>query len=219
MRTLPIMLTVGLGLGLAFALTGPARADAGLSVRIGTDGGASIGTEDPDEVAPGRAAPRDRHHKRDHAGEQGSDSRFTIRKRPPEWDRDRDRGRDRRKERPFFLLPRLDDDDDDRVILVPVPTPPPEPEPETAEPPPPPDPRGPAIKRARGAATAAPVTVGEPLPDDVPHVALDWRRYGLTEPPPGLVYARVGRTVLLLDPATRVVERVVEAETLAPREG
>ncbi len=75
----------------------------------------------------------------------------------------------------------------------------------------PPDPGSPrTVARARGAAPrAADYELGAALPDGVPHVTLDWRTYGLPRPPEGLVYARVGRDVLLIDPATReVVDRV-----------
>jgi hypothetical protein len=80
------------------------------------------------------------------------------------------------------------------------------------EPPPgPPDPLGaPRFLPARGAAPAEPLyEVGEPLPPDVPHVTLDWRHYRLPEPPPGRIYVRVGRAVLLIEAASRVVERRV----------
>jgi hypothetical protein len=126
------------------------------------------------------------------------------------------------RERPFLFFPHIhDDDDDDRIIVIPAPpAPPPEAAPAAApEPAPPPDPRGPAIYRARGAGPALAYAVGEPLPADVPHVALDWRIHGLPEPPPGLAYARVGRDVLLIDPASRVVERRLEPAELAPEGG
>ena len=154
-------------------------------------------------------------------GGKQPDSGITFRKRAPnEEARKRDR-RDRRRRDRFFFPHFHDDDNDDRFVLVPLPTPrpePPEAEPEPAAPAPPPDPRGAAIKRARGAAAEAPYTVGEPLPGDVPHVTLDWRRYELPEPPAGKIYARVGREVLLIDAATRVVERRVDPEEPAPEE-
>lgn len=76
----------------------------------------------------------------------------------------------------------------------------------------PPDPRGPHFRSfARGAAPDSPaLREGEPLPPGLPHVTLDWRAYGLPEPPPGLVYARVGREVFLIEPATRRIERRVD---------
>lgn len=67
----------------------------------------------------------------------------------------------------------------------------------------------------RGRGTAADtITVGRPLPADLPHVTLDWRTYGLPEPPPGEIYARVGRDVVLIDPASRVVVELLEADLL-----
>lgn len=79
------------------------------------------------------------------------------------------------------------------------------------EPAPPPDPRGPLrLTPARGIEPAAARwRVGEPLPPALPHVTLDWRRYGLPEPPAGRIYARVGRDVLLITAGERVVERVI----------
>lgn len=118
---------------------------------------------------------------------------------------------------PPFLF--FDDDDEERIVVVPAPAAPapppaPPPEAEAAEPAPPPDPQGPVMLKARGAAAEAPFTVGAPLPDDVPHVTLDWRQYGLPRPPAGLVYARVRGNVLLIDPATRLVERRIDPSTL-----
>ncbi len=62
--------------------------------------------------------------------------------------------------------------------------------------------------RTRLSARRAPV-VGGTLPLSRPHVALDWRRYDLPEPAPGQAYARVGRDVLLIEPATRTVLAIV----------
>ena len=80
-----------------------------------------------------------------------------------------------------------------------------------AEPPPPPDPRGPLwLTPARGVVpAAAPYSLGEALPPGLPHVTLDWRQFDLPEPPPGRLYARVGRDVLLITAAGRIVERVL----------
>lgn len=80
-----------------------------------------------------------------------------------------------------------------------------------AEPlPPPPDPRGPLRLMARGGEPAsAPYNVGEALPTGLPHVTLDWRRYDMPEPPPGRIYARVGRDVLLITAIGRVVEKIL----------
>ena len=76
--------------------------------------------------------------------------------------------------------------------------------------PPPPDPRGPVRLTARGAApNAVQYNVGEALPSSLPHVTLDWRKYELPEPPPGQIYARVGRDVLLITAVGRIVESVV----------
>jgi len=92
---------------------------------------------------------------------------------------------------------------------APPPTPPEEP-PAAAASPEPPDPRGPAFAPARGVEPDdAPYTIGEPLPSTLPHVTLDWRRYDLPEPPPGRIYARIGRNVLLITAAGRIVERVL----------
>lgn len=128
------------------------------------------------------------------------------------------RRRHRRRHR-FAVPVFVDDDDDDgapRVVFVPVPSPAPrEPEP-VAAPAPPPDPRGPLTVPVRGAPAGPVYAVGEPLPADLPHVTLDWRRYGLPAPPAGLVYARVGRDVLLIEPVSRRVERRVDPAALAP---
>ncbi len=80
-----------------------------------------------------------------------------------------------------------------------------------AEPPPPPDPRGPLrLTPARGIAPAeAPYVIGEALPPGLPHVTLAWRQFDLPEPPPGRLYARVGRDVLLITAAGRIVESVL----------
>lgn len=135
--------------------------------------------------------------------------------------RDRRGHHDRHDRRGVLLFPHFRVDRDERgpdVVVVPTPRPaPPEPEPEPVrEPAPPPDPRGPLTVPVRGAAAEPGYSVGEPLPPDLPHVTLDWRRYGLPEPPAGLVYARVGREVLLIDPVSRRVERRVEPATLEP---
>jgi len=89
----------------------------------------------------------------------------------------------------------------------PVAVAPPEPEP----PAPPPDPRGPLfLSPARGSAEAAETwQVGDILPPGVPHVTLDWRGYDLPQPPAGRVYARVGRSVLLITASDRVIEDVL----------
>jgi Ni/Co efflux regulator RcnB len=43
----------------------------------------------------------------------------------------------------------------------------------------------------------------------LPHVTLAWRQFDLPEPPPGRLYARVGRDVLLITAAGRIVESVL----------
>jgi Ni/Co efflux regulator RcnB len=80
-----------------------------------------------------------------------------------------------------------------------------------AEPPPPPDPHGPLrLTLARGIAPAeAPYRIGEALPPGLPHVTLAWRQFDLPEPPPGQLYARVGRDVLLITATGRIVESVL----------
>ena len=79
------------------------------------------------------------------------------------------------------------------------------------EPPPPPDPHGPLRRTlARGVEPGpVPYSLGEALPPSLPHVTLDWRRFELPEPPPGRLYARVGRAVLLITATGRVVEKVL----------
>ena len=43
----------------------------------------------------------------------------------------------------------------------------------------------------------------------MPYVKLTPEAYGLPEPPPGRIYARIGRDVLIIDPVSRVIEEVV----------
>ena len=73
------------------------------------------------------------------------------------------------------------------------------------------DPRGPLwLSSARGAALAErPYNVGEALPPGLPHVTIDWRQFDLPAPPRGQFYARVGRDVLLITAAGRIVESVL----------
>jgi Ni/Co efflux regulator RcnB len=143
--------------------------------------------------------------------------------------RDRDRRFHRRGRRPPERLPvrpftpyppyyyyEPNDDYDDEAVVPPAP--PPAPVPPAAEAAPtelsPPDPRGEArFLPARGAAPAEPgYEIGAPLPPGLPQVTLDWRYYRLPEPPPGRIYVRVGRTVLLIEAASRIVEREVAPE-------
>jgi Ni/Co efflux regulator RcnB len=124
----------------------------------------------------------------------------------------RDRRDAKRHDRFHHLVPRF------RVYRAdrepePAPPAPPAP-PEVAAPPepaPPPDPRGPLwLTPARGAAPEAERwQLGEALPPGLPHVTLDWRLHGLPAPPPGRIYVRVGRDVLLITAGERVVELVV----------
>jgi Ni/Co efflux regulator RcnB len=110
---------------------------------------------------------------------------------------------------PFFF--RDSQRDDERFEPAPAPVQVAPVPPVAVEPPPPPDPRGPLrLTPARGIAPgAAPYSVGEALPQHLPHVTLDWRQFDLPEPPPGRLYARVGRDVLLITATGRVVESVV----------
>ncbi len=128
--------------------------------------------------------------------------------RPDRPRRDRPRRRLRRLH-PFFLYPNGLRYREDRVERAdPPPAPPPDPAAESE----PPDPRGPARRAiARGLTPAAETfPIGEALPAGLPHVTLDWRYYDLPEPPAGRIYARVGRTILLITPGDRIVERIVE---------
>ncbi|MDH3668684.1 MAG: hypothetical protein OEN23_17300 [Paracoccaceae bacterium] len=128
---------------------------------------------------------------------------------------DRPRRRLRRLH-PFFLYPnglRYGGDRVERADPPPAPpaarpAPPPDPVVETE----PPDPRGPARRAVARGLTPAVETfpIGEALPAGLPHVMLDWRYYDLPEPPAGRIYARVGRTILLITPEDRIVERIVE---------
>jgi Ni/Co efflux regulator RcnB len=57
--------------------------------------------------------------------------------------------------------------------------------------------------------SAVPYVLGEALPGNLPHVTLDWREFELPEPPPGRLYARVGRDVLVITATGRIVESVL----------
>lgn len=90
------------------------------------------------------------------------------------------------------------------VPAKPAPEPEPDPEPIAETPPDPASPRPVAI--ARGADVAGPgYEIGQPLPPDTPQVTLNWRAYGLPEPPAGQIYARVRGDILLIDTADRRV--------------
>lgn len=70
----------------------------------------------------------------------------------------------------------------------------------------------PRFEAARGAdlpAQSSRYSVGEPLPRGAPHVALDWRDYGLPRPPAGDMYVRFSGAVLQIDAASRVVRKIV----------
>ena len=178
-----IAMIVALGLGAALAV--PAEAGLKFSVRIG-GGTGSASVQHGDGFKGGRRSHR-RHDRRPGRRHHGS---FPF---PHHIHGDHSR-RERRAE--------------------PVPAPP-APAPPVAvapvEPPPPPDPHGPLrLTPARGVVSgAAPYVVGEALPGNLPHVTLDWRKFELPEPPPGRIYARVGRDVLVITAAGRVVESVL----------
>lgn len=187
---------LALGIVLGLALPGPAGAGAGFTIRIGsgTDAPSSPPGATPRATTPWVVAPPDKEGR-------------------PHDRRDRDWRRKRYHHRSPYL-----GHYGGTYYAAPAPVPPPvaEAPPEAVAPPepaPPPDPRGPLfLSPARGAAAAVGAEdwqVGEALPAGVPQVTLDWRSYGLPEPPPGRVYARVGRTVLLITASGRVVEGVL----------
>jgi Ni/Co efflux regulator RcnB len=193
-----IGLVLGLALGLAFP--GQAGAGAGFTIRIGT--GHDIPPKShgvkPRATTPWVVPPPERHsrphHRRDH----------------DRYDRYRRGGRylygspylghygGSYYSEPAPSAPPLE------VVAPPVAVAPPEPAPI-------PDPRGPLfLAPARGVAVdAEDWQVGDVLPAGVPQVTLDWRRYDLPEPPPGRLYARVGRDVLLITASDRVIESVL----------
>ncbi len=198
MRKLTALVVLAAGIGLAM----PAQAELRASIRAGTPG-ASVFVR----IGDG-AGVRHLPHRPAGPGEVY----FPSRRHQGAW---------HKPEHPHHFWPwrrsflgyRVNDYDDP-LALRPVPSiPPPEEEPAAASPPvepaPPPDPRGPAIRHARGTVPAAQYVIGEPLAAAVPHVTLDWRLHALPEPPPGLIYARVGRDVLLITAVSRVVEKVV----------
>lgn len=183
---------------LCAALAVPATAPAGSwigpppapAIPAPRPGGIVKGRPDRDSYFGDRPARRDRRHRPRH--------------RPP------------RPALPYGYYYDYDDDyDRDETVVVPPPAPPPAPVP-LASPvdQPPPDPRGRSrFVPARGvAAEPSAYTIGEPLPPGVPHVTLDWAYYRLPEPPPGRIYARVGRDVLLIEAASRVVVGRIERE-------
>ena len=71
------------------------------------------------------------------------------------------------------------------------------------------DPAGPArLVRAPGAARTG-LVVGDQVPRAIPHVTLDPERFGLSRPPEGEIYARVGSQILRITNSDRVVTEIV----------
>lgn len=89
----------------------------------------------------------------------------------------------------------------------------PRPAPVAAVPAPPPeplDPRGHArTMPARGAGQPREWVLGDVLPAELPHVALEPAAFGLPQPPSGQIYARVEGNVLRIDASTRRIVAVV----------
>lgn len=191
MRTLSMIVALGLSAALATVAT-VAEAEFRFSARIDTGAGRVI-VQNGDVFKGGthragvlRATKR-RERRGRHARHRSFDYPYYLRN-----------DRSYRDERAEPAPPPADVAPTPPVAVTPV------------EPPPPPDPRGPVRLLARGGApTAVPYNVGEPLPPGLPHVTLDWRQFELPEPPPGQLYARVGRDVLLITAAGRIVESVV----------
>ncbi len=176
MRTLPLIVTLAVGVALAT----PAEAGFRFSARIGAGSGVTA-----------------------KAGSGAFWGERRVHPRPK-----------RRPLRRFLFVPRFHDHHHREpgpapAAVGPVPAPPVVATP--AEPPPPPDPHGPLrLTPARGIVpAAAPYRIGEALPPDLPHVTLAWRQFDLPEPPAGRLYARVGRDVLLITAAGRIVESVL----------
>lgn len=193
MRTLPMIAALVLGATLAM----PAQAEFGFSVQIG---GGQISRGHAGAGHTGRGA---------HAATTQRNGAFCgerrVKRRPAPrrhrglfpFSRDYYRDYGRRDRAPAPVRP------------DPVPVPPEAVAP--VEPPPPPDPHGPLRRTlARGVLPGpALYSLGEALAPNLPHVTLDWRKFDLPEPPAGRLYARVGRDVLLITAAGRVVERVL----------
>jgi Ni/Co efflux regulator RcnB len=177
-----LSMIVALGLGAAFVV--PAEAGFKFSARSG--GGASFATMQRGGSFWGeRRAYRPSGHRSGH-----------------------------RRHRNFSLFPHYGgyrDRDRERAPVAPTPAPVPPVAVVPAEHPPPPDPHGPLrLTPARGVApVAAPYVLGQALPGNLPHVTLDWREFELPEPPPGRLYARVGRDVLVITATGRIVESVL----------
>ena len=181
MRTLPMIAALVLGATLAM----PAQAEYGFSLRVG---GGQYGVEAQVSTTQRNGA---------FWGER------RVKRRPER----------RRRHHGLFLFSRDYHGGTRRRVPDPVPDPVPVPPVVVVpvEPPPPPDPHGPLRRTlARGLEPVpAPYSLGEALAPNLPHVTLDWRKYDLPEPPPGRLYARVGRDVLLITAAGRVVEKVL----------
>ena len=193
MRMLPMIVALGLGAFLAM----PAGAELRLSVQIGSWSGVAA---QPRGV--GAAWVKHRPERR------------SVRRHERRFERRFERRHERQRRHGGFLLPFYLRDYDrypSRRSAPVKPVPPPPVVAAPAEPPPPSDPHGPLrLIPARGVApVAAPYNVGEALPPGLPHVTLDWRHFDLPEPPPGQLYARVGRDVLLITAFGRIVERVL----------
>ena len=115
-----------------------------------------------------------------------------------------------RRARPLLVVPYAPPRE--RVIVrETVVTPPPAPVAAAPAPPPEPlDPRGHArTVPARGAGLPREWVLGDVLPADLPHVALEPDVYGLPQPPSGQIYARVDGDVLRIDASTRRIVAVV----------
>jgi Ni/Co efflux regulator RcnB len=220
MRTLPIIVTLILGIALAAPA---APAELRISTRIGSGGGSAVM---PRHAAPWAKRRVKRHTVRRHAERRpkfrlsarvGSGGGVKVTQHVGEfWAKRRAKRRaERRHRRSLRFYPNLYGYRYGRerapapVEPRPVPDPPVVVAP--AEPPPPPDPHGPLrLTTARGIAPAeAPYSLGEALPPDLPHVTLSWRQFDLPEPPAGQLYARVGRDVLLITATGRIVESVL----------
>ncbi len=204
-----------LAVALALALCAPQAAAQG----------AARGTPGDEPTTGGPDRPERSARDATPGGRAGGVVRRGAREVPPEDDRvrpepdGRERPHRRRYPRTRYLYIERDAQDEfDRHFRSPPraapaePEPAPEPAPEEAGPPDPARPGAHAFPRG-AAAPASGYAVGDRLPEDRPHVTLDWRTYGLPEPPAGQIYARVGDAVLLIESATRRVVARVEPET------
>jgi Ni/Co efflux regulator RcnB len=158
----------------------PAVAQLGAGGQSGTGGGTSPWVKKPPEVEAHRPGKRRRHHL--YPEYYYDEDGYLRGGGPAVYDRDAAVEPPPEPEEPEFVAPQL-----------------------------PPDPQGPLSGTlARGVTVAPPKwRIGEPLPANLPHVTLDWRRYELPEPPPGRIYARIGRDILIITAGERVVEEVL----------